>query len=173
MLTNFKPRILRGFFCFNKRFEVLNFPYLVVLLCAFKHSVIQELVWAEFLGFLFILVLFMATFVISKKSNGDFKFVFTSRKGKIIFTSVAYPTEEACEVAIGELKIGLANMVFVTDKASGNKYLFKIVHKENQLAISRKYTTLLLLQKGIDEIKSGILSAETLNFTLSHFVFID
>jgi uncharacterized protein YegP (UPF0339 family) len=164
---------LRGFFCFNKRFEVLNFPYLVVLLCAFKHPVIQELVWAEFLGFLFILVLFMATFVISKKSNGDFKFVFTSRKGKIIFTSVAYPTEEACEVAIGELKIGLANMVFVTDKASGNKYFFKITHKEKQLATSRKYTTLLLLQKGIDEIKSGILSAETLNFTLSHFVFGD
>jgi uncharacterized protein YegP (UPF0339 family) len=115
---------------------VLNFPYLVVLLCAFKHPVIQELVWAEFLGFLFILVLFMATFVISKKSNGDFKFVFTSRKGKIIFTSVAYPTEVACEVAIGELKIGLANMVFVTDKASGNKYLFKITHKEKQLATS-------------------------------------
>ncbi len=115
----------------------------------------------------------MATFVISKKSNGDFKFVFTSRKGKIIFTSVTYPTEEACEVAIGELKIGLANMVFVTEKASGNKYLFKILKKEKQLAISRKYTTLLLLQKGIDEIKSGILSAETLNFSLSHFVFID
>ena len=115
----------------------------------------------------------MATFVISKKSNGDFKFVFTSRKGKIIFTSVAYPSEEACEVVIGELKIGLANMVFVTEKASGNKYLFKITHKEKQLAISRKYTTLLLLQKGIDEIKSGILSAETLNFTLSHFVFGD
>lgn len=115
----------------------------------------------------------MATFVISKKSNGDFKFVFTSRKGKIIFTSVTYPTEEACEVAIGELKIGLADMVFVTEKASGNKYLFKIVHKENQLAISRKYTTLLLLQKGIDEIKSGILSAETLNFSLNNFVFID
>ncbi len=115
----------------------------------------------------------MATFVISKKSNGDFKFVFTSRKGKIIFTSVAYPTEVACEVAIGELKIGLANMVFVTDKASGNKYLFKITHKEKQLATSRKYTTLLLLQKGIDEIKSGILSAETLNFSLSHFVFVD
>ena len=115
----------------------------------------------------------MATFVISKKSNGDFKFVFTSRKGKIIFTSVAYPTEVVCEVAIGELKIGLANMVFVTDKASGNKYLFKILKKEKQLAISRKYTTPLLLQKGIDEIKSGILSAETLNFSLSHFVFID
>ncbi len=115
----------------------------------------------------------MATFVISKKSNGDFKFVFTSRKGKIIFTSVAYPIEEACEVAIGELKIGLADMVFVTEKASGNKYFFKITHKEKQLATSRKYTTLLLLQKGIDEIKSGILSAETLNFSLNNFVFID
>ena len=115
----------------------------------------------------------MATFVISKKSNGDFKFVFTSRKGKIIFTSVAYPNEEACEVAIEALKIGLADIVFFTDKASGNKHLFKIVHKEKQLAISRKYTTLLLLQKGIDEIKSGILSAETLNFTLNNFVFKD
>ena len=115
----------------------------------------------------------MATFVISKKSNGDLKFVFTSRKGKIIFTSIAYLSEDACEVAIEELKIGLADMVFVTDKASGNKYLFKIIHKEKQLAISRKYTTLLLLQKGIDEIKSSILSAETLNFTLNNFVFID
>ena len=115
----------------------------------------------------------MATFVISKKSNGDFKFVFTSRKGKIIFTSVDYLTEEACEVAIGELKIGLANIVFISEKASGNKYLFKILKKEKQLATSRKYTTLLLLQKGIDEIKSGILSAETLNFSLNNFVFID
>ena len=115
----------------------------------------------------------MAIFVISKKNNGDFKFVFTSRKGKIIFTSSSYLSEDACESVIEQMKSFLPEMVFVTDKASGNKYLFKILKKEKQLAISRKYTTLLLLQKGIDEIKSGITSSMTLNFSKDSFVFSD
>jgi uncharacterized protein YegP (UPF0339 family) len=71
------------------------------------------------------------------------------------------------------MKSFLPEMVFVTDNASGNKYLFKIMLNDELFAISRKYTTLLLLQKGIDEIKSNITSSMTLNFSKDSFVFSD
>ena len=128
-----------------------------------------NLVWS----FFYLHKINRATFVISKKNNGDFKFVFTSRKGKIIFTSSAYLSEDACESVIEQMKSFLPEMVFVTDKSSGNKYLFKIMLNDELFAISRKYTTLLLLQKGIDEIKSNITSSMTLNFSKDSFVFSD
>ena len=82
-------------------------------------------------------------------------------------------SEDACESVIEQMKSFLPEMVFVTDKASGNKYLFKIMLNDELFAISRKYTTLLLLQKGIDEIKSNITSSMTLNFSKDSFVFSD
>ena len=115
----------------------------------------------------------MATFVISKKNNGDFKFVLTSRKGKIIITSIAYLSEDECESAIEKMKFLLPELIFITEKASGNKYLFKIFNQEELFAVSRKYTTLLLLQKGIDEIKSNINTCVTLNFSNDNFIFQD
>ncbi|CAM3959646.1 DUF1508 domain-containing protein [Flavobacterium branchiophilum] len=113
----------------------------------------------------------MGAFVISKRFNGEFKFVFTSRKGKTIFTSNAYASKEACEHEIALLKLQLDKAVFQKFKATGGKHYFKLELNYATIATSRKYTTELRLQKGIDEIvKYGHL-AETLDFSGSDFAF--
>jgi hypothetical protein len=44
---------------------------------------------------------------------------------------------------------------------------------ETIIASSRKYTTPLLLQKGIDEIVRTAVKSDVLDFTLNEFVFPD
>jgi uncharacterized protein YegP (UPF0339 family) len=115
----------------------------------------------------------MGAFVISKRFNGDYKFVFTSRKGKTIFTSSGYPLKIECELAIETVKSNLENSTYIKFKASGGKFFFRLVLEEQVLATSRKYTTELRLQKGIDEIvKYGGIS-EILDFSENDFVFTD
>lgn len=115
----------------------------------------------------------MGAFVISKKFNGDFKFVFTSRKGKVIFTSLGYPLKSDCESAIEQLKSTLETSTYVKFKASNDKYFFRLVIADVVVATSRKYTTQLRLQKGIDEIKLHGSVAEVLDFSEDDFVFTD
>lgn len=113
----------------------------------------------------------MGAFVISKRFNGAFKFVFTSRKGKTIFTSMAYLTKEACESDIAFMKLTLEDGIYSKFKASNGKHFFKLQIAERILAVSRKYSTVLLLQKGIDEIMRTALKAEILDFSEGDFMF--
>ena len=46
----------------------------------------------------------MSAFVISKRFNDEYKFEFTSRKGKTIFTSNSFELKFECENAILEWK---------------------------------------------------------------------
>jgi uncharacterized protein len=113
----------------------------------------------------------MGTFVISKRFNGDFKFVFASRKGKTIFTSFGYIDVENCEKDIELVKATLENNTYVKFKASNGKYFFKLVVNNQVIATSRKYTTELRLQKGINEIVLYASKAETLDFSFDDFIF--
>jgi uncharacterized protein YegP (UPF0339 family) len=115
----------------------------------------------------------MGAFVISKRFNGDFKFVFTSRKGKTIFTSLGYDSKLLCESMIDLVKANLESSTYVKFRASNGKYFFRLVVEEQVLATSRKYTTELRLQKGIDEIVLYAAKAETLDFSENDFVFAD
>jgi hypothetical protein len=45
--------------------------------------------------------------------------------------------------------------------------------EETVIATSRKYTTPLLLEKGIDEIIRTAVKSDVLDFTLNEFVFPD
>lgn len=115
----------------------------------------------------------MGAFVISKRFNGDFKFVFTSRKGKTIFTSLGYDSKLLCESMIDLVKENLESSTYVKFRASNGKYFFRLVVGEQVVATSRKYTTELRLQKGIDEIVLYAAKAETLDFSENDFVFAD
>ncbi|PWA06558.1 YegP family protein [Flavobacterium psychrotolerans] len=115
----------------------------------------------------------MGAFVISKRFNGEFKFVFTSRKGKTIFTSLSYATQEKCEAAIELIKGTIEKSTYLKFKSSNGKYFFKLVIDEIELASSRKYTTELRLQKGINEIVQYASKAETLDFSSDDFIFSD
>ncbi len=113
----------------------------------------------------------MASFVISQRSNDEYKFEFTSRKGKAIFVSLGYELKFECEVDIENFKKNILKCVFVKQKAAGGKHFFRLMLNENLFAISRKYTTELLLTKGIDEIKKHAKNAEILDFSNQQNVF--
>jgi uncharacterized protein YegP (UPF0339 family) len=124
-----------------------------------------------FEAFLFYYYYFMATFVISKRFDDYYKFVFTSRKGKAIFTSFRYELKFECEEGIEYFKNSIETVTFLKVKSPGGKFFFKIMLEDIHFATSRKYTTELLLQKGIEEIQLHSQKSEVLDFTSNDFVF--
>ena len=91
----------------------------------------------------------MGTFVISKRFDDRYKFVFTSRKGKTIFTSPSCELKMECEDCIEAIKVNIEKYTYVKARAANGKYFFKMMLEETVIATSRKYTTPLLLEKGI------------------------
>ena len=115
----------------------------------------------------------MGAFVISRRFNDEYKFVFTSRKGKVIFTSLSYELKFECEEDIEKFKLNIEQAKFLKFKGSGGKYFFKLMLGEVHFATSRKYTTELLLQKGIKEIVTYGSRSEILDFSSSESIFED
>lgn len=115
----------------------------------------------------------MGTFVISKRFDDRYKFVFTSRKGKTIFTSPSFELKMECEDIIDAIKANVEKYTYVKARAANGKFFFKMMLEDTIIATSRKYTTPLLLQKGIDEIIRTAAKSEVLDFSLNDFFFID
>jgi len=115
----------------------------------------------------------MGTFVISKRFDDRYKFVFTSRKGKTIFTSPSFELKMECEDSIELIKANIEKYTYVKARAANGKYFFKMMLEDSIIATSRKYTTPLLLQKGIDEIILAASKSEVLDFSVDEFVFPD
>ena len=115
----------------------------------------------------------MGTFVISKRFDDHYKFVFTSRKGKTIFTSPSYELKMECEDTIEAIKANVEKYTYVKARAANGKYFFKMMLEDTIIASSRKYTTPLLLQKGIDEILLTAAKSDLLDFSVNEFVFPD
>ncbi|MEG1026204.1 DUF1508 domain-containing protein [Flavobacterium plurextorum] len=115
----------------------------------------------------------MGAFVISRRFNDEYKFVFTSRKGKVIFTSLSYELKFECEEDIEKFKSNVDLSRFLKFKGSGGKYFFKLMLGEVHFATSRKYTTELLLQKGIKEIVTYASKSEILDFSSTASIFED
>lgn len=115
----------------------------------------------------------MGAFVISKRFDDRYKFVFTSRKGKTIFTSPSFELKMECEEIIEEIKSNLEKYSYVKARAANGKYFFKMMLNDAVIAASRKYTTPLLLQKGIDEISRTAAKSDVLDFSVNEFVFPD
>ncbi|MCF8320695.1 MAG: DUF1508 domain-containing protein [Flavobacterium sp.] len=113
----------------------------------------------------------MGAFVISKRFDDYYKFIFTSRKGKAIFASFRYELKFECEEGIEYFKNAIDSVVFEKVKSAAGKYYFKIILEETHFATSRKYNTELLLDKGINEIRNYAFKAEILDFTLNEVVF--
>lgn len=115
----------------------------------------------------------MGAFVISKRFNDEYKFTFTSRRGKVIFTSLSYELRFECEEDIEKFKKSIELARFLKFKGSGGKYFFKLMLGEVHFATSRKYSTELLLQKGIKEIVTYSSKSEILDFSSSESIFGD
>jgi hypothetical protein len=115
----------------------------------------------------------MANFVISKRFSGDYKFEFASRKGKAIFTSNAFELRMDCESAAEQLRSVLDTCSYVKFKTTKGKFFFRVVVEDEVVAVSRKYSTELMVQKGIVEITKYGSRAEILDFSNDNFVFED
>ena len=115
----------------------------------------------------------MGAFVISKRFDDRYKFIFTSRKGKTIFTSTSFELKMDCELVIEEIKAKVGHYTYVKSRAASGKYFFRMMREDTVVANSRKYTTPLLLQKGIDEITLAAAKSDVLDFSVHEFVFPD
>jgi uncharacterized protein YegP (UPF0339 family) len=113
----------------------------------------------------------MGTFVISKRLSDDYKFEFVSRKGKPIFTSINYELRFECEEAIELFKAAIEEYLFLRFKTAKGKCFFKLMKGDKVFAISRKYSTELMMQKGIDEIIKYASKAEILDFSTGDTIF--
>ena len=111
----------------------------------------------------------MSTFVISKRLNDLYKFEFTSRKGKVIFTSNDFELKFECENEIEFIRSNILEAVFLKFKSNKGKFYFRLIIQEKEIAISRKYTTQLLLQKGIETIVKYASKSEILDFANNDF----
>jgi uncharacterized protein len=114
----------------------------------------------------------MGTFVISKRFDDCYKFVFTSRKGKTIFTSPAMELKMECEDSIEAIKANIDSYTYLKARAANGKYVFKMMNEDKLIATSRKFTTALLVEKSIDEIRRTAQKSEILDFTMTDFAFI-
>lgn len=113
----------------------------------------------------------MATFVISKRLNGLYKYELTSRKGKTIFTSNDFELRFECEEEIKYFQEYLHKIIFLRFKSRKNKFYFRIVLEDKEIAISRKFSTQLLLEKSIEEITKYTCKAEILDFSSANLLF--
>ena len=113
----------------------------------------------------------MGTFVITKRQNGYYKYEFTSRKGKTIFISNDFELRFECEDDVELLKNSIEKVFFMKFKSGNGKLYFKIILNDKEVAVSRKYTTPLLMQKGIDEITRSISKSELLDFSNQDVIF--
>lgn len=112
-------------------------------------------------------------FVISKRYSGDYKFIFASRKGKTIFTSIGCKEKSDCEMMILTIKENISVFAFTKYRKAADKHFFRISKDGLVLANSRKYSTEQMLSKGIDEIIKHAMMAEILDFSENDFVFPD
>ncbi len=115
----------------------------------------------------------MGAFVISKRFNGDYKFIFASRKGKTIFTSIGCKFKSDCEQMIAGIRDNTELFTFTKVRNAAGKYFFRLSKDGLVLANSRKYSTELRLAKGIEEIHKYVSMAETLDFSENDSVFPD
>ncbi|WP_010255637.1 hypothetical protein [Myroides injenensis] len=111
----------------------------------------------------------MSAFVISLKENEKFKYTFEHRRGKTIFTSMEYPSKEAIYATINFLKENYELITFLKFKTPSDKLFFKIAIDNNIYGISRKFTTELRYEKGLEEVKKNFISGEILDFSVDIF----
>lgn len=115
----------------------------------------------------------MSAFVISKRESGNYKFTFASRRGKTIFTSIACREKSDCEKIIITLQQDPDSFNLRKARTGSGKYFFRITRGGLVLATSRKFSTELMLQKGIDQFLKYLPETETLDFSGNENVFAE
>jgi len=111
----------------------------------------------------------MGTLVITIKENNTYKYAYNNYKGNTLFTSSSLKSKAQCFSEINILKNNFNVVQFVKFKTPSGKLFFKLELNGFILANSRKFTTPLLIEKGINDIKKNFLTSEVLDFTENIF----
>lgn len=106
----------------------------------------------------------MGTIVISKKENNKFKYIYNNRKGHTLLTSNSHETKAHCISEINILKRNFTSIDYLRYKTPSGKLYFKISINEYILGSSRKFTTPLLMDKGLNDWKNNFTQSEILDF---------
>jgi uncharacterized protein YegP (UPF0339 family) len=115
----------------------------------------------------------MGTLVISIKENNTYKYTYNNRKGSVIFTSNSYATKAHCISEINVLKRNFNALSYVHYKTPSGKLFFKLNLNNHILGSSRKFTTPLLMEKALNDLKSNFVNSEILDFTEDVFSFLE
>ncbi|UUV20380.1 hypothetical protein MG290_05560 [Flavobacterium sp. CBA20B-1] len=107
----------------------------------------------------------MGTLVISKKENNTYKYTYNNRKGNVVFTSNSYASKAHCLSEINILKRNFTIIQFIHYKTPSGKLFFKVNLNDHILGVSRKFTTPLLMEKGLNDLKNNFIRSEVLDFT--------
>ena len=107
----------------------------------------------------------MGTLVISIKENGKHKYTYNNRKGNTIFTSNSQVSKFACISEITVLKKNFSSLNYIKYKTPAGKLYFKVVVNDFVIGTSRKFTTPLLMEKGMSDFQKNFLNSEILDFT--------
>jgi uncharacterized protein YegP (UPF0339 family) len=113
----------------------------------------------------------MGTFVITKRQKGCYKYEFISRKGNTLLISNDFELRFECEENIELLKRSIDTIFIMKFKSNKGKFYFKIILSEKEIAVSRKFSTEIVLQKGIDELKKASKS-DVLDFSCNNSIFL-
>ncbi|HUH25613.1 MAG TPA: hypothetical protein VLY87_03235 [Flavobacterium sp.] len=106
----------------------------------------------------------MGTIVISKKENNTFKYTYNNRKGHTLLSSNSHETKAHCMSEINVLKRNFSSIEYLRYKTPSGKLYFKININTHILGTSRKFTTPLLMDKGLNDFKNNFISSEVLDF---------
>lgn len=107
----------------------------------------------------------MGTFAISTKDNGEFKYTYNNKRGKTVLTSLGYKSKEDCNLAIHYLMENMDKISITKFKSPSDKFFIKLLLEDTVLCISRKFTTILRLEKAITDILENVSKSELLDFT--------
>ncbi len=107
----------------------------------------------------------MGTLVISIKENNQYKYTYNNRKGNVLFTSNSYLSKAHCLSEINVIKRNFSIIKFINYKTPSGKLFFKININDHILGVSRKFTTPLLMEKGMNDLLKNFVSSEVLDFT--------
>ena len=105
----------------------------------------------------------MSTFVISKRSNGEFQFNLKAANGQVILTSEGYSAKAGAQNGIESVKKNASNDGNYERKtASNGKFHFNLKSPNGQvIGSSQMYESQASCEKGIESVKTNAPGADT------------
>lgn len=99
----------------------------------------------------------MGTFIISKRSNGEFQFNLQAANGQVILTSQGYTAKPGCENGVQSVKKhGADDNLFERNTASNGKHFFNLKSSNGQvIGTSQMYEAESGMENGIASVKTN------------------